>query len=126
MAECLIMKTATIRISDLLIRTIIGGNDWERNALQDVIVTIEMTYDVQKAIATDSMDDVLDYKKLKRKIISEVEKSRFNLLESLTSCVLGLVMADERVQNASVKIEKPGALRFAKTVSVEMSDRRNS
>lgn len=115
---------ATIRITDLLLRTIIGGNDWERNTKQDVLINIRLDFDAQKAIASDAMDDTVDYKNLKRRIIEEVEQSRFQLLEKLTSHVLTIVMEDNRVLGATVRVEKPSALRFAKTVSVEMSDRR--
>ena len=118
------MRIATIRITDLLLRTVIGGNDWERTTKQDVVINISLDYDAQGAIASDSMADTVDYKKLKRRIIAEVEASRFQLLEKLTAHVLGIVMEDSRVVSALVRIEKPFALRFAKTVSVEMSDRR--
>jgi D-erythro-7,8-dihydroneopterin triphosphate epimerase len=118
------MRMATIRITDLLLRTIIGGNDWERNTKQDVIINIRLDFDAQKAIDSDVMDDTVDYKNLKRRIIEEVEGSRFQLLEKLTAHVLSIVMADTRVLSAAVRIEKPSALRFAKTVSVEMSERR--
>jgi D-erythro-7,8-dihydroneopterin triphosphate epimerase len=120
------MKIATIRISDLLIRAIIGGNDWERDTPQDVVITISLTYDASPAIDSDQMENAIDYKKLKRRIIEEVEQSRFKLLETLTNHVLSIIMDDKRVCEAFVRIEKPGALRFAKTVSVEMSDRRKS
>jgi len=118
------MQLATIRITDLLLRTIIGGNDWERNTKQDVIINIRLDFDPEKAIASDSMEDTVDYKKLKRRVIEEVEQSRFQLLEKLTSHVLHIVMEDNRVLSATVRIEKPSALRFAKAVSVEMSHRR--
>jgi FolB domain-containing protein len=118
------MKSATIKITDLALRTIIGGIDWERNTPQDVVINISLTYDAERAIDTDAMEDTVDYKRLKSRIIDEVEKSRFHLLEKLTSRVLEIVMEDARVLSAKVRIDKPTALRFAKTVSVEMSDRR--
>jgi FolB domain-containing protein len=120
------MKLATIKITDLALRTIIGGNDWERNTQQDVVINIALDYDAARAVETDAMEDTVDYKRLKRRIIDEVEKSRFHLLEKLTSRVLSIIMEDGRVLSAKVRIDKPSALRFAKTVSVEMSDRRDS
>jgi D-erythro-7,8-dihydroneopterin triphosphate epimerase len=118
------MRSATIRITDLLVRTIIGGNEWERNAPQDVIINVEFSYDASKAIASDSLEDSVDYKKMKRRIIEEVEQSHYRLLETLANRVLSLAMEDERIQSFWVRVEKPGALRFAKTVSAEMSERR--
>ena len=119
------MKKATIHITDLMLRAVIGGNEWEKHVRQDVIITIQLVYDAQKAIASDAMKDAIDYKKLKRRIIGEVEQSHYNLLESLVSRVLSIVMEDERTHSAMVRIEKPGALRYDKTVSVEMSDQRS-
>ena len=119
------MKSAVIKITDLSLRTIIGGNDWERESKQDVVINITLTYDAAKAMASDAMEDALDYKRLKRRVIDEVEKSRFHLLEKLTAVVLAAVMEDTRVLSASVRIDKPSALRFAKTVSIEMGDRRD-
>ena len=118
------MKTATIRITDLLLRAIIGNNEWERSSPQDVIINIELGYDASEAIASDAMEDTVDYKKLKRRIIDEVEQSHFKLLESLTNRVLSIAMEEPRTLSAVVRIEKPGALRYAKTVSVEMSEKR--
>jgi FolB domain-containing protein len=120
------MKKATLQITDLFLRAIIGNNEWERNTPQDVIITITLDYDAAQAAASDSIDDAIDYKKLKRTIIDEVEKSRFKLLESLTNRVLRIVMDDPRTICAAVRVEKPGALRFARTVSVEMSDQKPS
>jgi FolB domain-containing protein len=119
------MKLATIKITDLALRTIIGGIEWERNTPQDVVINIALTYDADRAVASDAMEDAVDYKGLKRRIIDEVEKSSFHLLEKLTSRVLDIVMEDKRVLSAKVRIDKPSALRFAKTVSVEMNDRRD-
>jgi FolB domain len=119
------MKLATIKITDLSLRTIIGGNDWERNTPQDVVINIALTFNADRAITSDAMEDTVDYKSLKRRIIDEVEKSSFHLLEKLTSRVLEIVMEDTRVLSAKVRIDKPSALRFAKTVSVEMGDRRD-
>lgn len=119
------MKLATIKITDLSLRTIIGGIDWERNTPQDVVINIVLDYDATRAVETDAMGEAVDYKRLKRRIIEEVEKSSFHLLEKLTSRVLEIVMEDTRVLSATVRIDKPGALRFAKTVSIEMSDRRS-
>jgi FolB domain-containing protein len=118
------MQTATIRITDLMLRTIIGASDWERKTRQDILINFEITFDASRAAATDAIGDTVDYKRLKRRMIDEVERSSYHLLEALTARLLGLVMEDGRVLAAKVRIDKPGALRFAKSVSVEMSGRR--
>lgn len=113
-----------IRITDLALRTIIGVYDWEREKKQDIIVNIELEFDGTKAAESDQLDDTVDYKTIKQNIIQMVEASSFGLLEKLASEVLKIVLADAKVQSATVRIDKPGALRFTKSVSVEVSGKR--
>ena len=113
------MKRATIRITDLLLRTIIGIYDWERETLQDVLINITIEVDSEKAVKSDNVKDAVDYKAITKKVIAFVEKSKFHLLEKLTEEVLNIVMKNPKVLAATVRIDKPQALRFAKSVSVE-------
>ena len=107
-----------IRIKNLRLRTIVGVNDWEREAKQDVIINIEFEFDGTQAIETDRLEDTVDYKAMKRRIITAVENSRFYLLDKLAGRILEIVMEDERVRRAMVEVDKPQALRFADSVSV--------
>ena len=116
---------ATIRITDLRLKTIIGINDWERHVKQEVNINIIMELDVSKAAQSDDIKDTIDYKALKKKIMGFVKSSRFNLLERLAAEVLNIVMKDRRIKFACVKIDKPLALRFARSVSVEVSRKRH-
>jgi FolB domain-containing protein len=118
------MPLAKITIVDLLLRTVIGDNDWERDVKQDVIINLSFEFDAFKAVASDALADTVNYKQLKRKIIAEVEGSRYRLIEKLAARVLAIVMEDPRVQSATVRIDKPQALRYAKSVAVEMSERK--
>ena len=110
-----------IRIKNLRLRTIIGIYDWERVEKQDVIINIEFEVDSENAIETDKIENTLDYKDLNKEIIEAVESSRFYLLEKLTHTVLQIVMKDKRIIRAKVEVDKPGALRFSDSVSVECS-----
>ena len=113
---------ATIRITDLALRTIIGTNEWERDIKQEVIINITIDFDAQKASLTDDLKETVNYKVLTKKIIPAVESSNFFLLEKLADMVLKMVMEDKKVNAATVRIDKPHALRFAKSVSVELTD----
>jgi FolB domain-containing protein len=113
-----------IRIKNLRLRTIIGVNDWERNETQDVVLNIEIVFDGQCVAETGHIDDTVDYKKIKKKIIAQVEQSKFYLLDKLASQVLSIIMEEERVLQATVEIDKPQALRFADSVSLCCSGRR--
>jgi D-erythro-7,8-dihydroneopterin triphosphate epimerase len=115
---------AVIRVKNLLIRTIIGFNPEERVNRQDVIINLEIEVDVSGAVNTDHQEEIYNYKTITRNIIEFVAESKFNLLEKLTSEVLLLIMKDERVIRAKVEIDKPNALRFSDSVSVELEASR--
>ena len=115
---------ATIRITDLCLRAIIGVRPEERLSKQDIILNITVRYDSFAATQTDKLEDAFDYEKLTQKIIEKVENSQFFLLEKLTEFVLNIVMENESVQEAIVRIDKSHALRLAKSVSVELIKKR--
>ncbi len=117
---------AKIQITDLALRTIIGTNDWERKTKQDITINISLEYNSAKARASDRLEDAIDYKRLTKRIIQEVENSHFFLLEALSHFVLKIIMEDKRIKRATVRIDKPQALRFAKSVSIELSGRDNN
>jgi len=117
---------AIIRIKNLKIDTIIGFLAEERLNPQQVIVNVEIEVDAHQAIETDNPKYIYDYKGIKKMIIVLVEQSNFLLLEKLTAAILKLVMADSRVIRAKVEVDKPFALRFADSVSVEMEEYRDT
>lgn len=115
-----------IKVKNLLLRTYIGFNPEEQENKQDVIINFEIETEIpQEALKTDDPDKILDYKTITKKIIELVQNGRFNLLEVLTKRILELIMEDERVKRAKVKVDKPHALRFAGSVSIEMQQIRN-
>jgi FolB domain-containing protein len=116
---------ATIHITDLRLRAIIGLNDWERKKPQEIIVNAAISFDPRAAAASDSVDDTLDYRAIKKEIMALVERSSYNLLESLASATLSIILRRPRALEATVRIDKPHALRFARSVSVEMHAQRS-
>jgi D-erythro-7,8-dihydroneopterin triphosphate epimerase len=116
---------ATIRVKNLLIRTYIGFNPEELVNKQDVLINLEMETDIpEEALEADEPDGIFDYKTVTKKVIALVQDGRFKLLEVLTKKILDLIMEDERVIRASVEVDKPHALRFAESVSLQMEERR--
>ena len=107
-----------IKIENLRLRTIVGIFDWEKEKKQDITINIEMDFDGRNAAISDNIDDTIDYKSLNKRIISFVEEGNFNLLEKISSDIADIIMEDSRVISAKVKVDKPGALRFADSVSV--------
>lgn len=112
---------AKIRVKNLLIRTYIGFNPEELVNKQDVIINLEIETDIpDSAMEADEPIGIFDYKTITKKIIAFVQDGQFKLLEVLTKNILDLIMADEKVKWARVEVDKPHALRFAESVSMEM------
>lgn len=110
-----------IIISDIALRCIIGVYPEERREKQDVIVTVTVHTDLARPGKTDDFRDTVDYKAVKKGIVNLVEASDFHLIEALAQTIADLCLTFEPVQQVDVKVEKPGALRFARTVAVEIS-----
>ncbi len=116
---------ARIRIKNLLIRTYIGFNPDELVNKQDVLINIQIETDIPAdALKSDEPRDILDYKTITKKVIAHVQEGRFKLLEVLTHSILALIMEDAKVKWAKVEVDKPHALRFAESVSLEMEAHR--
>jgi len=112
---------ALIRIKNLHVDTYIGFNPEELVTRQDVVVNLTIRVPVSpEALVNDEPDGIYDYKTITKKIITFIRDGRFKLLEVLVHGLLDLVMSDERVEWVRVEADKPGALRFADSVSVEM------
>lgn len=114
----------TIRIADLTLKTIIGTNPWERTTRQKVVINATLKYNASQAIAADNIKEAVDYKTITKKIIARVKASRFFLLERLANEIIKIIMETKTVQKATVRVDKPLALRYAKSVSAEVSAKR--
>lgn len=112
---------AKIKVKNLLLRTYIGFNPEEQVNMQDVIINFEIEADIPRhALAADEPVDIFDYKSVTKKVIRLVQDGRFKLLEVLTQKILELILEDKKVRWARVEVDKPHALRFAESVSIEM------
>jgi len=109
-----------IYIRDLNFRCIVGINDDERHEKQDVVTNITLWADLAKACQSDNIDDTVDYKTLKKQILKLAEHSKFFLVETLAQAIATLCLQHDRVMQVKVCVDKPTALRFARTVGVEI------
>lgn len=110
-----------IHIRDILLRGIIGINPEEREKKQDILINICLEADLKEACYSDDINDTVDYKEIKQKIIGLVEESSFFLVEKLCQEIADLCLSYQRVRRVKVLVEKPTALRFARTVGVEIT-----
>ncbi len=109
-----------ILISDLAARCIIGVNEEERREKQDVLINLILYADLSKACKSDRFEDTVDYRNIKKQIMKMVEESRYFLVEALAEAVAKICLSDPKIVKARVRVEKPSALRFARTVGIEI------
>jgi len=114
-----------IFIRDLVIRCIIGVDEHERREKQNVVAQITLQVDLRKAGRTDALTDSVDYSALKKQILGVAENSKYHLIEALAQRIADECLKQERVECVEVILEKPGVLRFARTVGVQIVRRSN-
>ena len=107
-----------IFLHDLRVETVIGIWEWERKIRQTVAIDLEMSADIRKAAATDSVDDTLNYKAVAKRVQQFVADSSFQLVETLAEKIAGIVLDEFNVAWVRVRVNKPGAIRGAKDVGV--------
>ncbi len=113
-----------ILIKDLLVRCILGLTAEERREKQDVLISVALFTDLAKAGRTDRSEDTVDYRAVKKEILAVAEDSQYHLAEALAERVAETCLAHLAVQRVHVTVEKPGALRFARSVAVEIDRSR--
>jgi FolB domain-containing protein len=109
-----------IIIKDLLVRSIIGINPEERIKKQDILINMILFADIRRASKSDDIADAVNYKAITKRVIDHVENSSDFLVEKLVSDIAQIVLIEFNVTRVRVRVEKPGALRFAQSVGIEI------
>lgn len=114
-----------ITLSGLKIQCIIGIFDWERKQKQDVVIDLKFPTDIPKAARFDRISDATDYKIIAKTTIAFVEKSRFQLIETLAERLASLLLLKFGMSEIWLRVSKPGAVRGSQNVGIEIT-RQNS
>lgn len=114
------MPLDTIFLNDLRIETIVGIWDWERAVPQTVSIDLEMAADVAAAAARDHIDATLDYKAVTKRVVTFVEGSRFQLIETMAEGIADIVTGEFQVPWVRVTVHKPFAIRGSRDVGLSI------
>ncbi len=107
-----------IFISDLLIRGVIGISDREREQPQDILVNVVVYSDIHTAGKSDDIKDSVNYRTMAKKILAHTEKINRYTVEALATDIASLCLEENGVLGVKVTVEKPGAVRFSRSVGV--------
>jgi FolB domain-containing protein len=112
-------------IKDLLVRGIIGIRDWEREKVQNILINVTVFSDTTRAGETDDIKDCVDYSTLAKKVQTHTETAARLTVEALANDLAKICLQEKGVQKVIVRVEKPGAVRFAASVGVEIERSRD-
>jgi FolB domain-containing protein len=107
-------------IKDLLARGIIGVNDWERKKPQEILINLVLYGDTSQAGVTDDVEDSINYRTIAKKAQHLAETAERLTVEALANDIAQVCLSNPAVIKVQVRVEKPGAVRFAKSVGVEI------
>ncbi len=107
-------------ITDLRARGIIGINDWEREKPQEILINLVLFGDLSKAGKSDDIRDSIDYRAVAKKVLAHAETANRLTVEALADDLAHLCLEVPGVQRVRVRVEKPGAVRFSRSVGVEI------
>jgi FolB domain-containing protein len=107
------------------VRGIIGVNDWERKRPQDILINITLFTDTRRAAETDNINDCVNYSTVSKKVQAHAETAERLTVEALANDLAEICLEEKGVQKVVIRIEKPGAVRFAESVGVEIERSRD-
>lgn len=105
-------------IRDLQIKTVIGIYDWERKIKQMINLDIDMATDIQKSANSDNIEDTLSYETVAKRLITFVEASEYELIETLAEKICLIIRKEFNVPWVRLTLHKPGAVNGSRSVGV--------
>ena len=109
-----------IIIKNILARGIIGIHDLEREKPQDILINVDLFTAPRSAASPDDINICIDYSKVTKKVLKYAENAKRFTIEALAEDIAALCLEDPRVLKTTVRVEKPGAVRFSQSVGVEI------
>ena len=115
----------TVLIKEFLINEIIGIHKHEKINKQKIIFNIIIDVNQNTIPNENNLSSIVDYEKITNKLEFLAKNKNYNFLESLAEDSFKEIFMDERINSINIKIEKPDAIKNAKSVGVEVFKSRN-
>ena len=110
----------TVFIKDFIVKEIIGIHEHEKIKKQKIKFNIVLNVDQSSIPDEKDIKSIVDYEKITNKLENLTKSKKYNFLESLAEDSFKEIFKDERINSVTVKIEKPEAIKKAKSVGVEV------
>ncbi len=114
-----------IHMHDVRLHVSLGIHPWEQDTLREVQLNLTLEFNGQHAAATDDIAQTIDYSAVEESLRILLASRHWSLIETLVEAALDKLMQQfPLIENAELKITKPGALRFAPAVAVSSTRTR--
>ena len=110
----------TVFIKDLVIEEIIGVHEHEKIKKQKIKFNIVLDINQNSLPDEGDIKSIVDYEKITNKLENLTKSKKYNFLESLSEDCFEVIFEDKRINSVTIKIEKPEAIKNAKSVGVEV------
>lgn len=108
----------SVLIEGLMIETVVGVYDWEREVTQTLVADLEMAWDNRVPGASDNVSDALDYALVSDRVVGCLQQLQPKLLEHGAEVVARVLQQEFGVGWVRLKLRKPGAVPAAQSVGV--------
>jgi len=116
----------TIFLDGLEVRTVIGVEDWEREEPQTVVLDLQLACDATLSARTDDVHDALNYRTVAKAALAFGATNSFHLVETFAERLAAHLMQTCHVGWIRMRVSKPGAIRFSRTVGIEIERGRRA
>jgi len=110
----------TVFIKDFIIEEIIGIHEHEKIKKQKIKFNIVLDINQNSIPNEKDIKSIVDYEKITIKLENLTKNKKYNFLESLAEDSFKEIFEDKRINSVTIKIEKPEAIKNAKSVGVEV------
>jgi len=110
----------TVFIKNFIIKEIIGVHEYEKIKKQKIKFNIVLDINQNSIPNEGDIKSIVDYEKITNKLKNLTKSKKYNFLESLAEDSFKEIFEDKRINSVTIKIEKPEAIKNAKSVGVEV------
>ncbi len=114
-----------IFIKNLSTKGILGIHSHEQQKPQEILISAAVTLDIVQSAQDDDISQTVNYSTLAKDILRFTEASHFLTIEAFIEALARQILADKRIQEVWLRVEKPNAVPAAESVGVEII-RKNS
>ena len=105
-------------IRGLRLPTVIGVYAWEREVRQELVLDLEMAWNMASPAGSDDVADALNYAAVSDRLRALAADAEFQLIEALAEALARCVLDEFAVPWLRLRLAKPGAVAAAHDVGV--------